>query len=144
MALIQITTTVGAIGAGNRQVLAQSLARLVYTAEGFGESKLAPALTWATFEEWPALSMLSGSGAHAAPLYYVRVTSLAHAIDKTAKQQLGADLTQALLAAEGTALTADNASRVWVQFIDVADGDLVVGGHAASLQGLRHLVAQAG
>jgi hypothetical protein len=143
MALIQITTTVGAIDTDNRQALARSLAKLVYTAEGFGDSKLAPHLTWATFEELPTLSMLPGTGTHAAPLYYVRITSLAHAISAPIRQQLGADLMQVLLSAEGVTLTPDNASRVWVQFIDVADGDLVVGGHATSLQGLRSLVAQA-
>lgn len=144
MALIQITTTSGAIAAGTKPALTQSLARLVYTAEGFGDSRIAPELTWATFDELPETSMLAGSGTRSAPLYYVRVTLLTHAIDAPAKQRLGAALTRALMDAEGAAFVPDNAQRVWVRFIGVADGDLVVGGNAASLQGLRELVAQAG
>lgn len=144
MALIQITTTAGVLDALQRQMAAHQIGAFVYTAEGFGASRLAPSLTWAVFHELPSNAMLLGTGERPAPLYYVEVTTLSGALDTHAKAHVGAQITKALLSAEGALDTSENAMRVWVRFIDVTDGDLMVGGQATSLAGLRELVAQAG
>lgn len=144
MALIQITTSAGVLDTVQRQALARQTGAFVFTAEGFGASRLAPNLTWAVFHELPGHAILLGTGERLASLYHVEVTTLRGALDGDAKAHVGAQITEALLIAEGVGHTPENAMRVWVRFIDVADGDLIVGGQPASLAGLRELVAQAG
>ena len=144
MALLRITTTANTLAVEQQRSLAQSMGELVYTAEGFGASRLAPNLTWAAFDTLPEHAMLLAIGERPAPLYYVEVTTLAGALDAQGKRVLGEQLTMTLLRAEGAPMQQDGANRVWVRFIDVVDGDLVVGGQATSLAGLRQLVAQAG
>lgn len=142
MAIINVVTTQGAVAPARRDVLAVELARLTYEAEGFAGSKLAPRLCWTFFEEKPGNSFSTGAGAPPAPLYYVRITALAGALNKATKQKLGMEITLALLAGEEGHM-AEDLSRVWVCFNDVLDGDLIVGGDSTSLLGLRELVAQA-
>jgi phenylpyruvate tautomerase PptA (4-oxalocrotonate tautomerase family) len=144
MALIQIPTTAGTLDTAQRQEAARQIGAFVYTAEGFGASRLAPGMTWAVFHELPHHAMLLATGERPAPLYHVEVTTLSRALDSRAKAHVGAQITQALLRAEGATHTPENAMRVWVRFTDVMDGDLIVGGQATSLAGLRELVAQAG
>lgn len=143
MALLRITTTAGAFTAEQHRTLACKLGELIYIAEGFGGSHLAPNLTWATFDALPGSAMLLGSGVRTAPLYYVEVTTLAGALDTDRKRLLGEQLTSALLAVEESVAAPDDRNRVWIRFIGVVDGDLIVGGEPTSLAGLRQLVAQA-
>ena len=144
MAIVSITTTSGAIPPEDRPQLAAELARLTYAAEGFGDSALAPKLTWTFFDERPSLAFSTGAGEPAVALYYLQVTTLSGALDGAAKQQLSAGLTSTILAREGCPPVPENLNRIWVRFMDVADGDLVVGGESTSLSGLKALVAQAG
>jgi len=53
-------------------------------------------------DEQPSRAFSTGAGDPAAALYYVLVTVLAGAIDKSAKQKLGESITSALLAREGS------------------------------------------
>lgn len=144
MAIVHITTTYGAVPPEEQITLAAELGALTYAAEGFLGSRMASTLTWTFFDERPSRAFQLAAGDPAAPLYYLQVTTLAGALDTTAKQKLGEALTRALIAREGRSLTPDNLTRVWVRFIDVTDGDLIVGGESTSLAGLKALVAQAG
>lgn len=99
-------------------------------------------LSWTFFDERTSGAFSTGAGDPAAALYYVQVTSMAGAIGKTGKQKLGESVTSALLALEGSARTPENLNRVWVRFVDVADGDLIVGGEAGSLAHLKALIAE--
>lgn len=144
MAIVHITTTHGAVPPEERASLAANLATLTYEAEGFAGSAVAPTLCWTFFDERPGRTFSTGAGDPAEALYYVTVTILAGVMDKSAKRELGADITTAVLAREGGSPTAENRNRVWVRFIDVADGDLIVGGEATSLASLRALAAGAG
>lgn len=143
MAFIKLTTTQGAISALDKQLLITKLGKLTYTAEGFADSKLAPHLTWVTFNEIAKSSFSTAGGLAPAPLYYVEITSLAGAMSAETKQKLGEQITQALLNVEEVGFSMENLTRVWVRFSDVADGNLVVGGQSSSLDGLRGLMASA-
>ena len=144
MAMLHITTTHGAVPADRQAALAAELGALTYAAEGFAGSRMAATLTWTFYDEQPSGTFQLAAGDPAAPLYYLQVTILAGAIDKAGKQRLGEALTQALIAQEGRPPTPDNSTRIWVRFIDVTDGDLIVGGESTTLAGLKALVAQAG
>lgn len=141
MAILNITTTQGAVPSENWPSLAAELARLTYEAEGFAGSTVAPALCWTFFDERPRGAFTTGAGDPQAALYYLTVTAMAGAMDPAAKHRLGADITAALLAREGSPSTPEHRNRVWVRFIDVADGDLVVGGEPGSLAALKALAA---
>lgn len=142
MAIVNLVTTHGAVPPEDRSRLAVELATLTYEAEGFAGSTMAPTLSWTFLDEQPSRAFSTGAGDPAAALYYVLVTVLAGAIDKSAKQKLGESITSALLAREGSPPTPENRNRIWVRFLDVADGDLIVGGEATSLQSLKALIAQ--
>jgi phenylpyruvate tautomerase PptA (4-oxalocrotonate tautomerase family) len=144
VAIVDITTTHGAVATGDRARLATELAALTYEAEGFAGSAVAPAVCWTFFNEGDPGAISTGAGLPAAALYYIQVTVLADAIDKSRKQKLGEAITSTLLAYEAQPVTPDDRNRVWVRFIDVVDGDLVVGGQSTSLIGLKALVAAQG
>jgi hypothetical protein len=143
MAIVDVITTHGAVPVVDRSRLAAILATLTYEAEGFAGSAVAPTLSWTFFDERPSRTFSTGAGEPSSALYYVKVTALAAAMDKTAKQKLGERITLALLAQEGSSPTPENRHRIWVRFIDVVDGDLIVGGESTSLAGLKALIAQA-
>ena len=140
MAIIDITTTHRAVPAGERARLAVELATLTYEAEGFAGSSVAPTVCWTFFNQAEPDAFATGVGQPAAPLYYVQITVLDGTIDTSGKQQLGDAITSALLTREAPASAADR-NRVWVRFINVADGNLIVGGQSTSLSQLRALIA---
>ncbi len=72
------------------------------------------------------------------------ITTLAVLISRSAKRELGAGITAAVLGRERSPPIPDNRNRVWIRFIDVAGGDLIVGGETTFLTGLRALVGTAG
>lgn len=144
MAIVSITTTHGAVATENRSQLATKLASLTYEAEGFAGSTTAPTVCWTFFDEREIGAFSTGAGEPTAALYYVQVTVLADAIDKSGKQKLGQAITSTLLAQEGSLSTPEARNRIWVRFIDVVDGDLIVGGESTSLSGLKALIASAG
>lgn len=141
MAIVHITTTHGAIPPYAQPALAAELGALTYAAEGFAGSRMAATITWTFFDERSSGAFRMAAGEPPAPLYYLLVITLAGALDKPAKQKLGKALTRALIEREDKPLTADNLNRVWVRFIDVPDGDLIVGGESTSLASLKALVA---
>ena len=141
MAVVNVITTHAAVPPEVRSSLAAKLAAFTYEAEGFAGSTVAPTVCWTFFDERPAGAFSTGAGDPTAALYYVQVTVLAGAIDTSGKHRLGKRITSELLAQEGSPSTSDNRNRVWVRFLDVADGDLIVGGEPASLAGLKELVA---
>ena len=141
MAIIHIITTYGAVPLEDRPSLTKELATLVYEAEGFAGSAVAPTLCWTLFDEKLSRAFSTGAGDPATALYYVMVTGLAGAIEQSAKRKLGESIASALLTREGNLLTPENLDRIWVQFIDIADGDLIVGGRSTSLVGLQALIA---
>lgn len=144
MALVKITMSEAAFRGHDPTRIAAALGGLTYTAEGFGDSAIAPELTWVLFEQLPATAFLKASGLPQKPHYYVEVSTLRGAMTADAKLDLGARITGELMAVEGCAPTDENTQRVWVRFIDMADGDLVVGGQATSPATLRALIASAG
>ena len=140
MAIVDVITTQGALASRDRARLSTELAAMTVAAEGFAGSAVAPGLCRTFFEERPLGAFSTGAGEPPAPLYHVTVSALQGAIAGAAKRELGRRITGLLLAAESPGST-DEASRVWVRFIEIADGDLVVGGEATSLGGLRALIA---
>lgn len=115
MAIVQLITTHGAVPADGRARLSIELAKLTNEAEGFAGSSRAPALCWTFFEEQPRDAFSTGARSGGAPL----LRHYHHARHRAALEER---------------------SRVWVRFIDVADGDLIVGGESTSLAGLRALI----
>jgi hypothetical protein len=114
---------------------------MVFSAEGFAHRPLAAEVTWTLFDERDEKVFATVAESATAPLYLVDVMTLAHAIASEDKQPLGRGIAEALLEAEGSPATPHCLSRIWVRFVDVADGDLVVGGESASLAGLRTLMS---
>lgn len=143
MAIVKITTTHGAVPPSDQPALAEKLATLTYEAEGFAGNGIAPTICWSFFDEQPARAFATAAGEPDAPLYYIGVTALKGTMDMMAKQRLGGAITSALLEQEGSAETLMNLNRIWVRFVDVDDGDLIVGGRSTSLTSLKALVAGA-
>lgn len=141
MAIVSVITTNGAVPGGDRESLGVELAKLAYEAEGFAGSSIAPGLCWTFFDERPLGAFSTGAGDPGAALYYVVITAMAGIMDVAAKRGLGAAITEALLDREGGPSTPEDRNRVWVRFVDVADGDLVIGGEPGSLAHLKALVA---
>jgi ketosteroid isomerase-like protein/phenylpyruvate tautomerase PptA (4-oxalocrotonate tautomerase family) len=141
MALVKITTSETAFPGHDPERIAAALGELTYSAEGFAGSTVAPELTWVLFEQLPETAFLKATGTPSKPHYYVEVTTLRGAMTEPSKLDLGARITHELMMIEGCAPTEENAQRIWVRFLEIADGDLVVGGQATSLATLRALVA---
>jgi phenylpyruvate tautomerase PptA (4-oxalocrotonate tautomerase family) len=144
MAMVTITTTNGAVPPPERSALAAKLATLTYEAEGFAGSAVAPTVCWTLFDDRPHRAFTTGAGDPAAPLYYVEVTIIAGVMDKSTKHWLGESITSVLIAREADPTIAHDLGRVWVRFVEVADGDLIVGGESTSLASLKELIAQGG
>ena len=141
MAIISITTTAGAVSPEARPHIAKEIAALTSVAEGFAGSAIAPELCWTFFNDRPHGAFSTGAGEPPHPLYYVEITILRGAIDRSAKESLGAAITSALLSREIAPPIPRQPGRVWVRYSEVSDGDLIVGGRATSLAGLRAFVA---
>ena len=88
MAIVEITTTHEAVPVDARASLARQLTTLTYEAEGFKGSAVAPTICWTFFNEKPASAFATGFGEPDGPLYYIKVTALAGAVDKVVKQSL--------------------------------------------------------
>ncbi|MET9263869.1 nuclear transport factor 2 family protein [Amycolatopsis sp. NPDC004079] len=144
MALVKITTSEAAFRGHDPALIAAALGELTYAAEGFADSAIAPDLTWVLFEQLPATAFLTATGRPPKPHYYVEVSTLRGVLTEDAKLDLGARITRELMAVEGCEPTDENTQRIWVRFLEIADGDLVVGGQATFAATLRALIAAAG
>ncbi|MBB2903374.1 phenylpyruvate tautomerase PptA (4-oxalocrotonate tautomerase family) [Kineococcus radiotolerans] len=70
-----------------------------------------------------------GRPEHEAPFYFLEVRIPAHRLSELDKRGIMHDFTQIVLDGEGTALTLEDAGRVWVTIFEIEEQDWGIGGH---------------
>lgn len=142
MPMIDITLSETLLDAEDRQVLADTVARLVREAEGYGHGRIASSLTRVYLHPLPETAITKSGAVSARPLWRIEITTPAGSLAVDAKAPLAGRLARACLAAEGTPWDPVDARRVWVLFRDVAEGDWVAGTEVARLEDVRAAMAR--
>ncbi len=113
------------------------LTGILIRAEGVPDNARARSVSWA----FATTSTLTVGGAPAARARYRVVATVPHgALDERAKSLLVAEVTEAVLAAEGSTPDRENAMRVWCLVNEVPEGSWGAAGRIARLEDIATFV----
>jgi phenylpyruvate tautomerase PptA (4-oxalocrotonate tautomerase family) len=118
--MIDLTLAADTLDRDARRHLADDLLAILLRWEGAPSTPQARSLAWAFVHVVDEIRI--GHATMARPLYRVAVRTPAGALDDARRAGLVAEVTDRVLAAEGSAPTAENRFRVWVILDEVPDG----------------------
>ena len=142
MPLIDVYFPAGALDTEDAQVLADRLATLVRTEEGYAGSRFAASMSWVYLHPMLDTAITRSGAAPAAPLWRVEVRTPAGSLDGAGRARLGEALAREIVAFEGTAWSPAEGARVWTLFADVEPGFWYAGTVAAEVETIRKVVAR--
>jgi phenylpyruvate tautomerase PptA (4-oxalocrotonate tautomerase family) len=102
----------------------------------------ADAINWLYMHEQPDGSIFVAGQEEARPHYRVEVIMLEGMMDEQIRAAIADDMTKAILRVEGTPFNLLNASRVWVIFHDVPEGQWASSGRLQTLGALMRYLSE--
>lgn len=136
MPIIDLTLSRGVFNQQQKTAIAEQLTRCLLDCDVTRDNPKAPAINWCYIHELPEAHVFIAGVVEKRPHYRVEITIMQGAMSAEVRAQVVADMTQALLAMEGQQVNALNASRVWIIFHEITDGNWAAGGHIYRLQDL--------
>lgn len=123
MPLIELTLPRGALPEDAKPELLKRLTNTVAKWEGGADNPRLLGTIWALLDERDPAGMSVGGARTDKPYYRLHVTTIEGALDARQKEGLVADVTEAILDAEGSPSEPANAARVWCHIDELADGN---------------------
>jgi phenylpyruvate tautomerase PptA (4-oxalocrotonate tautomerase family) len=123
MPMIEVTLPEGALDDAAKAQLVERLTEAVQKREGMADEPKVKSLIWTFLDERPAAAMYVAGQPAGRPRYRVQVMVVAGSLDDERKEGLVADVTRAVLEAEGAANEPANAARGWCHIVDLPDGN---------------------
>jgi phenylpyruvate tautomerase PptA (4-oxalocrotonate tautomerase family) len=128
MPMIDVTLQEGALTDEARDQLVRDLTTALIKHEGAPDNDYVRSVTWCFVDERPARAIAVGGDLDAAPVYRVTMTipegtpGLHGPLNEGRRLALVRDVTERVLAAEGTEPTKAEQRRVWVHIRELPDG----------------------
>jgi phenylpyruvate tautomerase PptA (4-oxalocrotonate tautomerase family) len=124
MPMIDLTLPQGALDDDQKQALVEKLVAAVRKWEGIADDPRAVATIRSFIDERPASAFACGGQAQKAPYYRIQLTVAEGVLDEERKAGLVAEVTQVILAAEGSSPDDPrNAARIWCHIHELPDGN---------------------
>ena len=136
MPIIDLTLSAGVFDAPQKSALGDQLTQCLLNCDVTRDNPRAPAINWCYIHELPEGHVFIAGAAEARPHYRVEITLMKGAMSAEVKAQVVSDMTETLLTMEGQKRNALNASRVWVIFHEIDDGNWAAAGHIYRLSDL--------
>lgn len=138
MPMIDLTLTRDALPTESRDRLVDDLLATLLRWERAPDNARSRSLAWAFVHV--ADSVIVASSATGLPHYRIRVTTPQGALDDERRAGLVADVTELVLRAEGSPVTAEHGFRVWVLLDEVAEGSWGAEGRIWRLRDIARFV----
>lgn len=128
MPMIDLTMPEGALADQAKAALVERLTATLIELEGAPDNEYVRAITWVFVDERPAGAIAVGGRPAERPVYRVQLTVPegapgVHGPPVAAnRERLVEQVTEEVLAAEGSPATAAEAAQVWVQIREIPDG----------------------
>lgn len=142
MPIIDLTLSQGRFTQEQKAAIAADLTQCLLECDVTRDNPKAPAINWCYIHELPEGHVFVAGAPESAPHYRVEVTIMRGAMSPALKEQVVADMTRVLLTAEGHAPNPLNASRVWITFHEIEDGNWGAGGRLYRLTDLMAYLAR--
>src|SRR5213593_4328276 len=140
MPMIDLTLPQGALEEDAKGRLVEELTAALLKWEGAPGNELAASVAWTYVDERPAGAINVAGRPAQEPRYRVRVTVPEGALDDERKAGLVAEVTERVLAAEGSPNEPEHAMRVWCIIREVRDGNWGGGGRVWRLKDIARLI----
>jgi phenylpyruvate tautomerase PptA (4-oxalocrotonate tautomerase family) len=140
MPMIEITYPEGTLAPETRERLVEQVSLTLLKWEGAPDNETARSLAWAYVDERPAGAINVGGRPPDEPRYRIRLTVPEGALDDERRAGLVAEVTEQVLAAEGSPNELQHAARVWVIISEVADGSWGAGGRIFRLRDIAEFI----
>lgn len=141
MPIIDLTLTQGRFTVEQKAALARDLTQCLLKCDVTRDNPKAPAINWCYIHELPPEHVYVAGEPESAPHYRVDITVMHGAMSPPVKDQIVQDMTHVLLTAEGHRPNPLNASRVWITFHEIEDGNWGAGGRIYRLADLMAYLA---
>jgi phenylpyruvate tautomerase PptA (4-oxalocrotonate tautomerase family) len=128
MPMIDLTLPEGALTDDAKKTLVEELTTTLIRMEGAPDNEYVRAITWVFVDERPHGAIAVGGAPAERPVYRVQLTvpegapGIHGPLVAKNRQALVEQVTERVLAAEGTEPTPAEAGRVWVQIREIPDG----------------------
>lgn len=124
------------------QDILTQLSKAILVCELTRDNPAAESLNWCYAHEQPKATSLIGGKREHKPHYRIELTTLKGALATRDKQEIVNNMTRILLDVEGSPYNQLNASRVWVIFHEIEEGNWAGGGQVYSLKKLKEYLQQ--
>jgi phenylpyruvate tautomerase PptA (4-oxalocrotonate tautomerase family) len=136
MPVIDISLSEGLYSSQQKSSLAQQLTQCLLKCDVTRDNPKAPAINWCYIHELPDAHIFVAGVAQKKPHYRIDISIMQGAMSEAVKQQVVADMTEVMLAMEGQKVNPLNASRVWILFHEITEGNWAAAGHIYRLADL--------
>lgn len=136
MPIIDLTLSSGAFDAQQKARLGEQLTASLLNCDVTRDNPRAPAINWCYIHELPAEHVFVAGEPEHRPHYRIEITVMKGAMSAQVKSQVVADMTRVVLGLEGQKVNPLNASRVWVIFHEIEDGNWGAAGNIYRLEDL--------
>ncbi|MGB5396752.1 MAG: hypothetical protein WBN96_06350 [Gammaproteobacteria bacterium] len=138
MPIIDFTVNEGQFSASQKAELAEQLTRCLLKCDVTRDNPKAPAINWCYIHELPDAHVYVAGAPQKKPHYRIEISIMQGAMSEAVKRQVVADMTEVTLAMEGQKMNPLNASRVWILFHEIADGNWAAAGKLYRLDDLMN------
>ena len=136
MPIIDLTLSEGLFSQPQKSSLAEQLTQCLLKCDVTRDNPKAPAINWCYIHELADAHIFVAGIAQKKPHYRIEISIMQGAMSEAVKRQVVADMTQVVLAMEGQKMNPLNASRVWILFHEITDGNWAAAGHTYKLDDL--------
>lgn len=136
MPIIDFTLTEGQFSQLQKAALADQLTQCLLKCDVTRDNPKAPAINWCYIHELPDTHVYIAGAPQKKPHYRIEISIMQGAMSEAVKRQVVADMTQVTLAMEGQRMNPLNASRVWILFHEIPDGNWAAAGQLYRLDDL--------
>jgi len=140
MPIIDFYFPSGSLNQTQQDQLARELSRSLMKCAHAVDNPRADAINWLYLHEHPANKLYVAGQVMPKPHYRIEVTVMDGMMTQEIREQIADDMTHKVLKVEGGAFNPMNASRIWVIFHNITNGNWASGGRLYSLQELMNYI----
>lgn len=141
MPIIDVLISQGKFDQSQQDRLAKQLTQTLLNCDVTRDNPKAPGINWCYIHEQPVGTVYVAGEQEHKPHYRIAITIMQGAMSDPVKQQVVHDMTQVVLAEEGTSFNPMNAARVWITIHEVQEGNWAAAGQIYRLKDLMNYLS---
>ncbi|MFW2373573.1 MAG: tautomerase family protein [Gammaproteobacteria bacterium] len=142
MPIIDAFISAGQFDPSQQDQLAKQLSQTLLNCDVTRDNPKAPAINWCYIHEQAAGSIYVAGQPQHKPHYRIAITIMQGAMSEAVKQQVVQDMTQVILAVEGTSFNPMNAARIWITIHEIEEGNWAGAGQIYRLNDLKDYLSR--